>query len=92
MDPKSLAPGTVTRTTSGTIYQGESATRLYQARIVMRGLELEMKTGMRMSAKFSTATVARQLTGSTARNKSVLLEAMQKLVAELETRVTVRSE
>ena len=59
IDPTTLPAGTITHEAHGTTFAGESATRLFQVRVIMRSLEFEHRTGLRMTGKRSVADAAR---------------------------------
>jgi len=90
IDPNTLSAGTITHETHGTTFAGESATRLFQVRVIMRSLEFEHRTGLRMTGKRSVADAARALLGSTTRNKAILLLELQQLADKLAANVTVK--
>lgn len=81
IDPSKMAPGRIEQMDSGgTAFVGESATRLYQLRVVISMLKLEMKG---LKGRFSALAKAKQLTGLTANNRPAQIAALEALCTQL---------
>lgn len=89
IDPNTLAPGYIESHAAGTTHVGESATRLFQVRVVIKALESEL-SGFRWTAKANAGNTARALLGSTTRNKKKLIAELRTLETRLAANVTVR--
>jgi hypothetical protein len=90
MDNTTMKPGTITTTEMGTIFQGESATRLFQLRVIIKALEMELKypDGPKMT-RHGALPIAKKLTGLTTNRRQLHIDKLTHMHDELAQNVQV---